>query len=279
MNTGSTCETESGTLVAVIPTVDGLIVASDSRGMIRGRPIDTRQKLQIANTKRPTVFVITGAPDFPLQCPPEVPPEVWFANPLYLFRSCDVLQAYFAAHPDFRLSATSLHEAARSLADAASAFLKACPAKRQEFAYKNLSYVVICQADHDGLMCRGVCLAVDGDGQVSPADTADRYWKSGYPKDFELFGSSDYVIEHVLNGEGQRFLVGSAVSNWDQKQLIAEVRTLDAAQWAATLIKATEQMTALKPIPSGAGIGGPVSCLLLTESDASAVLMTAPQSV
>lgn len=273
MKDASTCETESGTLVVVIPTADGLVIAADSRGMVGGRPLDIRQKLQIANTTQPTVFAITGAPDFPASCPPEIPPEVWFANPLYVFRSCEVLQEYFAAHPEFRLTATSLNEATCSLAAAASAFLKACPAKLQEFANKNLSYVVICQAGPDGLMCRGVCLAVDGDGQVSPAGAAERYWKSGYPKDFEFFGSRDYVLDNVLNGEGQRFLVGDAVSTWNQKQLIAEVRALDGARLAAILIKAAEQMTALKPIPGGAGIGGPVRCLLVTASDVSTVEM------
>src|SRR5437588_3979742 len=84
----------SGTLVVVIPTRDGLVVAADSRSTVLGQNFDGAEKLQLANTETPILVTITGTSDFANMPPPGVSLIDWMPNATYNYRGTAFVVSY-----------------------------------------------------------------------------------------------------------------------------------------------------------------------------------------
>jgi hypothetical protein len=169
---------EAGKLIVVIPTADGLVVAADSRDAIRRFFTDNRKKLHVVNTRRPVVFAITGASDFPYPCPPKLNLSEWTANPdNYAFRTSTVVRMYLEQRPDFSLTEASLEEAAVELAGAVYTFIGSNPPKIEELAGRDLCVLLICQVKDSGDSIVGsVGFRVASDGSVHPGQSS--FWQS-----------------------------------------------------------------------------------------------------
>jgi hypothetical protein len=257
----------SGTLVLVFPTANGLVVAADSRTRFRQKLYDVREKLHLADTQAPIVFAITGSGDFPDELPARVDPELWLRQCSYSFRGKDVVQTYLKRSPEFLLINASLDEIARALADAYSKFFLRFRSKIAEFTGQCFCRLVLCQVNPtDGEMRFGsIGLMLDENGIASVGDSRLVKFCATDAKTLELIGEVGYVDEHVLNGHGRRFL-SAEEGIWKSKDLIQDLEGHEAALIARSIIAAAEKTSETIPIPSGSGIGGAVSCLLVTAT-------------
>lgn len=250
-------ETEYGTLVMVIPTRDGLVIAADSRGMVRGRFIDGRRKLNVADTATPLVFAMTGSTDFPDHCPYGADPDAWFANPAYAFRTSEAVREYLHAHPEFVLNETTIREATRALMMAVDVGLYSrFPQMRFNRAGQDLCCLIICEAEAGGTFAVAwACLAFDADSCLFMREPIIWRYRPLNEKACLPFGEYEYVKEHVFEGEERKLISEEIVSSWNSRQYIKEVSGSEGAQVVSAIIEAAERMTELPSISSGSGIG------------------------
>ncbi len=259
---------ETGTLIVVIPTADGIVVAADSRGVVRGNPIDGRKKLHVASTRRPVVFAVTGAADFPHACPPNVEFIDWMTDPLYVFRASDCVRSYLGRNPSFVLTEVALSAVAVDLAGAVSVFLSRCPQKLDEFSGRDICVLVVCQTEsRESSLCGSVGLSVKPDGEVVLCTPTVRRYRSTDEKHLDFFGEWQYAWDVVVQGEGKQFLREEETLIWNARRLVKDLSGFEGARFASSIIEAAARTTAFVPIPSGSGIGGAVTALILTSTD------------
>jgi hypothetical protein len=242
-------------------------VAADSRTRFRGKLYDGREKLYLAATQAPIVFAITGSGDFPEPFPGGIDPESWLLNCTYAFRGKDFVESHLGSHDYFQLGSASLEEIGRALAVAYAGFFSRFPAKAAEFSGGHICRLVLCQVNSSDAEMRFGSIGVLTDEKCITAVTDPRFvaYRQTDAKAFERVGEVGYVDEHVLNGYGRRFLAAEEAI-WESKQFVRDVRGHEAALISRAVISAAEQTSATIPLPSGNGIGGPVSCLLVTTN-------------
>jgi hypothetical protein len=256
------------TLVLVIPTRDGTVVAADSRGSAPGRFFDGRKKLHIAGTRPATVFAITGAADFPNSIQHGIPPENWS----YAFRSRDAVVSYLAQRENFVLTEERMHEIADALAMSVGSFL-ARYGKHREFSGRDVSRLVLSQFDavNGNSLYGSVAITMNVAGKISLSNGRfERYLADGYGW-IERVGEGTYLNEIVLNGPGRKFLSEEALSLLSSPYPIQDLDIRVASRIATEAIEAAEHTTRMSRTPSGNGIGGPVMRLILDASGATQI--------
>lgn len=257
-----------GTLVLVIPTRDGIVVAADSRGAVRGQFYDGRKKLRVARTIPPIVFAITGAADFPNAIQPGIPPEDWS----YAFRSHETVSSCLLQDREFVLTPGRVNDIGDALALSVGSFLTRS-GKLEEFADRDICRLVVCQSDAatgDSLY-GSVAISMGSTGTIGLSGARfERYLLDGYGC-VERIGEGTYLNEVVLNGPGRQFLSNEALSLLTSPYWIKDIDSRAAVAIATEVIRAAECTNKLSPIPSGSGIGGPAMCLVLQGSGVSQV--------
>jgi hypothetical protein len=268
-----TIDSASGTLVIVIPTVDGLVVAADSRTRFRDKFYDCREKLHVSATRAPIVFAITGSGEFPWSVPPGVDPEESLRNGPFAFRGRDSVLAYLERDPDWVISNTGLESIGKELATGFSKFLACYPAKARDFIGKNICLLVLCQiAPVSGeLLVGSIAIGIDPNQIACPKAPWFSRFTPPDATDSLFFGARDYVVDHVQHGAGRQFLSQDAESIWSGMGIVQNLRAHEAARLARSIIAATEKISETTTIPDGIGIGGPVSCRLVTVTSAEAI--------
>lgn len=264
----------SGTLVVVIPTRDGLVVAADSRSTVLGQSYDGAEKLQLANTETPTLVTITGTSDFANAPPPGVSLMDWMPKATYKYRGTAFVVSYLGKRQRISLSETTLMETAKALTVSLQDFLKSEPLMAAQFSNKELCRLVLCQASAKrGQIYGTVALRVDAKGLVSVESPLVKVFRDGDPKSLEFIGEDRYVVENVFGGVGQRFLSQESVSIWNKKNNVSDFAATDAARLATAILRATELTTGIVPVPSGNGVGGPTRVYVVTPKRVSAVIV------
>jgi hypothetical protein len=248
--------------------VEGLVIAADSRGVVGGHFIDGRRKLHVASTTQPVVFALTGTADFPEACPPGVAFIKWMTNPPYVFRASESVLTHLARNPTFVLTETGLYGTAMALSEAVSAFLERFPKKLNEYSGSDICTLLMCQTENrENTVCGSVGLSIDAEGAFVLSKLTLIRYRSSDDKALQLFGEGRYAEHVVLHGDGTKFMRAEDTSMWNSRRLVSDLSGLDGAHFASSIIEATARATLVAPLPSGGGVGGPVTAVLLTSTD------------
>lgn len=253
-----------GTLVIVIPTQAGLIVAADKRTTPDGVYCDGVKKIIIPKQALPMAVVITGLASF--------------RDTSNIPRSglCNVM-ASTPAPIDFGRTA-SLYIGSQSvgiakldlqgLADALYAEMKPFidGGPLNPFFGTRLALVNMLDFEPDTLTSNIKSLAIDlgphGEFRLQPV-----YYRQFGPTDrpeVMPFGEVPFYRENVMNGPGRTFLNGS-LEQLTSKTRVSEIDPDLGSLIAINLIEATSKTTDLiKPLT---GIGGGVDCILLAREN------------
>jgi hypothetical protein len=256
-----------GTLVIVVPTADGLVIAADSRTRMRDALYDGREKLHVAGVRSPIAFAVTGAADFPDFLPEGRSPENWLQNCTYAFRSKNVVQSYLSAHNEFAIDDKALIDIGLDLAERVSDFFFIYEDVAHQFHGKTLSLLVLNQVSpsDDSLLSGSIPISIDSHGVASPGSPmVSRFMSTDIAKPL-LFGEADYVVEHVKNGGGRQFVRPEMSSLWDATTLVRDMSPHRAADLSREIISAAERTSQSIPLPSGNGIGGDGTAMLVSR--------------
>jgi hypothetical protein len=263
----------SGTLVMMIPTTDGLLVAADSRLTVAGEPrqhCDTGHKLIVDETRN-AVATVTGlstiyALDSLSSC-------AELARSERVMDIYGVVRAFLATHgPEGSLEALQelcLKEVlkARSIDD--NTF--------QHFRGRDYLTVVLAHFDARSETSRfsGFVVALDNDLQpfvkqtmLDAATTDDRMtcW---------IFGQGEYVHSQVFNGPGSRFLDERSRRFLTPSVRVVDVSGADTLNFIRNTFKAIEAIAPTSPPPWG--IGGPIDIVRLHKGGLDIIQMKPPR--
>jgi hypothetical protein len=254
----------SGTLVVSLPTRDGLVIGADSRATAGGEYFDSEQKLCLVETKPPVVFTITGTSDFLDQPPSGVSIRDWFPRAPFRFRGSDVVETAIWNAPAAEDPLSRLTVGASALASSLGQYFSRVPAAGALFRGRDVCQLVVAGSQNAALACASVVIVEHENGSVVVEAPNLRVYQSDSSVIADLFGESEYVLTHVLQGPGSLRLPVLVRGILNDPPRVWELGGREGVLSVRAIIQASEAMTSVVPVPSGNGIGGPVQGYLVT---------------
>ncbi len=263
----------SGTLVMMVPTADGLLVAADSRLTVASEPrqyCDTGHKL-IVDEAQNAVATVTGLSTIYALASLSSCAEL--AQSERVMDIYGIVRAFLAKHgPEGSLEALQelcLTEVRKAQSIDDQTF--------QDFRGRDYFTVVLAHFDAQSETSRfsGFVVALDHDLQpfvkqtiADAATTDDRMtcW---------IFGQGEYVGEQVFNGPGARFLDERSRRFLTPSLRVTEVSGADTLNFIRNTFQAIEAVAPTNPPPWG--IGGPIDIVRLHKGGLETIQMKSPR--
>ena len=252
------------TLVVIVPSADGLVVAADSRASVFGVSCDGQFKITDLRRPERTVVAVTGEAAF-IRPPGAGVQDVcgYLKSAPRLLDISSVVKRYLErkeADP-FKLS---LDDLGAECVGEVERFRRGYPDALEEYAGREIFSVVIARYDphsKDSVVLNFV-VRMDAATRKVEAGRFTRVLISQQSRrGVWSFGETDYLNKNVFGGVGRGFLTGDTVSFILDVKPVSEARLDQAVAVATNMIEAASKTTRVVPSPSG--IGGPIDIVLL----------------
>jgi hypothetical protein len=256
----------SGTLVVLVPSADGLVVAADSRTTVFGATCDSQYKITELTSPKRTVFVVTG--DMAFIKPPNAGVHDvcgYLQSASRLLDIPAVVKHYLErkSSDPFKLS---LDDLGADCVQAVQRFRESSPLVIEPYIGREIFSVVIASYDPRSKTSLVMNFVVRIDAKTHRVE-AGRFTRIAIPpqnrRGVWSYGETDYLNQNVFGGVGRKYLTGSTLDFILADQTVAKVRLAQAVSTAANVIEAAGLTTQLVPSPSG--IGGPIDIVLLSQ--------------
>jgi hypothetical protein len=254
------------TLVVIVPSADGLVVAADSRASVFGVSCDGQFKITDLRRPERTVVAVTGEAAFIAPPGAGVQDVCGYLKsaPRLLDISSVVKRSLERKKADpFKLS---LDDLGAECVGEVERFRRGYPDALEEYAGREIFSVVI--ASYDPKSKSSVLLNF-----VVRMDAATRKTEAGrftrvlisqrIRRGVWSFGETDYLNKNVFGGVGRGFLTADTLSFILDGKPVSEARLEQAVAAATNIIEAAGKTTRIIPSPSG--IGGPIDVVLLGD--------------
>jgi len=254
------------TLIVVIPTVAGLVVAADSRLTLYDPnwivACDNVFKISEVESVDRTVVFTTGYA------------TVWALGGVQVDKVCEHVAT---AKPKFDAQAllvkaaqrpgASLPDIAQEVAGATGNYIASHPADYAGRLGQFLFQAAIARFDPNAgkAIIGSFSVNFNADASISADKLEVEYFLPNDGCQAKLFGEANYLTNAVFNGPGLQFLterygrfrdsIGAAIEHADPEL---------ASNFAVDLIEAASRTTSI--VPSATGIGGPVDVVLVGEA-------------
>jgi hypothetical protein len=257
-----------GTLVVMVPTAAGLVIAADSRLTLVGTNLfcdGTFKITELDNVDR-TALVVTGTSTVRDTRSLEGVLLSDFCSLLYKiplkFDANSLLKAIIDAKPELVDDSFDLP---RACVDAVNEFVRGEPHAFDALLGRNIFQVALASYDDaDKIsLVRSFKIDLSKEGTVNSSQVKVERHRSTDKLSLLLFGEADYLTSQVFSGPGLQFL-GERYGRFKNMGNDAQIREIDAmlgADFATDLIEAAEKTSRI--VPATTGIGGPVDVLLL----------------
>ena len=253
------------TLVVVIPTSEGVLLAADSRITLRQKFVDGVGKIRLVSGRPDLAFALTGQSEFLPVAPDDATAHelrfAWEHGPRQ-FSGQAVVEKFLASQPPSPLDAQILGALGKRLSISLIDALRSKMDGRL-FYGKQLFRTVITQYDSVTGTARIGSLRVDLSERGIP-NIRDIQLDTVNGADFRIaliFGEQRYFEENVVRGFGQRYIAGEAREIWGRGGRVRDFTAPSAATVARSWIRATAKMTEIIPLANG--VGGPLKIFLL----------------
>jgi hypothetical protein len=252
------------TLVVLVPSADGLVVAADSRISFLGAQCDGQFKILEPSRPARTVAMVTGDSVF---VPPPPAGERDLCNYLksapHLLDVGEVVRRYLERDASGARE-FSLEALGKECVAAVDRFARANPGALQAYAGREIFSVIVAGYDPRGGAATLRNFVVRMDKATRRIDT-DRMTTitvaSSDRRGVWIYGESAYVERNVLAGVGRKYLDAATLDFILTAAPVADLPLSRAVAAAVNVINAASQTTETLPAPSG--IGGPVNVVLL----------------
>jgi hypothetical protein len=260
--------TGEGTLVVMVPTSAGLVIAADSRITIGGNLglyCDNSFKITEIDHVNRAAFIVTGYT------------TVWNFQNVPIGDICKhiqevrakfdinvILKEAIEQKPTF--ISTAIDDLPKVCIDAINQYSVASSGDFDSRRGAQIFQVAVASYDdvHGTSMVQSFSINMGNDGVVSASDFKVQEFNPGNEWQLLLFGEASYLTNNVFNGIGMQFLGDRYGRFRNGKTIIRETDQALAADFASDLIEAAAKTTSLVAAPTG--IGGPVDVLLLGNS-------------
>jgi hypothetical protein len=254
----------SATLVVIVPSADGLVVAADSRSSLAGASCDNQYKITELRKPKRTVVAVTGEVAF------IAPPDVQEQNVCGYLKSAprrldisSVVKHYLErknADP-FKLS---LDDLSAKCVEEVERFWRIDPHAVEPYVGREIFSVVIASYDphSKNSIVSNFVVRIE---PVTRRVEATRFTRITILQQSRRgvwsYGETDYLNKNVFGGVGRGYLTAETLEFILVDKPVSEVRLDQAVAVATNLIEATSRTTQVIYSPSG--IGGPVDIVLL----------------
>lgn len=261
------------TLVVVVPSADGLVVAADSRESIMGTECDGLFKILQARKPSHTVVMVTGDGIFVAPKGASGPGANDTQDPCAYLHSAQRLLDIPAVVTDYldrapvswaKFSPESL---SATCVEAAQRFQKFSPHVLEAYAGRDIFSVVIAHYEPKSRIStllnfvvrfdEGTRTIVAGRNtriEIGPVDRRG-VW---------AFGEADYLNENVYRGAGRQFLTESTKNFILADQPVASSTRDESFASAVNIVQAASRMTGI--VAPKSGIGGPIEVVFIGGS-------------
>ncbi len=253
-----------GTLVVVVPSADGLVVASDSRTSAFGVSCNGESKITELAKPRRTVVAITG--DIAFVPPPDAGVQDACAYLQLAPRTLDIpatVQHYLERKggDPFKLS---IEDLGAECVQAVKRFKDSSPRALEPYIGRDIFSVVVASYNSHSKtsLIMNFAVGIDATTHRVEADSFTRIVISPQSRrGVWSYGETDYLNKSVFGGVGRKFLSDATKDLILGNRTVASVHLNQAVSAAANVIEAATQTTWL--VPSSSGIGGSIHIVLL----------------
>jgi hypothetical protein len=256
-----------GTLIVTVPAAGGLIVAADTRHTTFGVSCDFGTKLYPVKKSPRILFGVTGLSEFLAVKYPFVgdPCEEVRRSPA-LFKVEPVVSRFLEEHGDRDLLELDISALASSLTKSFGAFVSGWP-NRSELVNRSAVFTVVL-ASFEQIsqvsVVRELSVKMPSADQLKVDLTFQTNSTPAGLPDWNAFGQGQYLVDHVINGIGRKYLLES-YALFEAAGSIAGIDKSLAADTAENLIAATSKTSEIVQIP--AGVGGHIDIYWLTGGE------------
>jgi hypothetical protein len=254
----------SGTLVVIVPTADGLIVAADSRTSLLGTTCDGQYKITELRRPKRTVIAVTGEVAFIAPPGAEVQDMCGYLKSApHMLDFSSAIKSYLERKnvDPFKLS---LDELGAECVKEVERFRRIYPLVFEQYIGNEIFSVVIASYDprsKNSLVLNFVIRIDAATRKVEAARFTRNLISQQSRRGVWSYGETDYLNKNVFGGIGRGFLTSDTRSFILVDKPVSEARLEQAIAAATNIIDATSLTTQIIPSPSG--IGGPVDIVLL----------------
>jgi len=259
----------NGTLVVIVGTAKGLVVAADSRSTIPWRPgtfCDDAFKILIPERPNRTVVMVTGNGTW-VDFKPDGTTDICSAirsSPQLL--DIGSLAKIYLEKKNTKLSKLPLAELGDICVNALKAFQTSFPSVLEGFIGHEIFSVVM--ADYNPktqiALIKHFVIRIDADSkELQAANFTDDAIAQRDRWVVIPFGESDYFFQTVYHGIGHQFINQAIFGTMIAGKTVGEASVDESVAAAVNSIEATIHTTELVPAPSG--IGGPIDVVLLDD--------------
>lgn len=254
----------SGTLVVLVPSADGLVVAADSRTSVLGTTCEMRDKITIPKRPKRTVVAVTGEVAFikpPIAGQSDLCGYMKSAPRMLDFAS---VVRHFLESTNSELSNLRLEDLGSNCVGVVEHFRDLYPGALEPYVGREVFSVVIAGYDLTTKTATVLNFVVRIDATTHHAK-ADRFARLTMTPQSRRgvwsYGETDYLNQIVFGGVGRKFLTESTLTFILADAPVAETREDQALAVVTNVIEAASRTTQLVHSPSG--IGGPIEVVLL----------------
>jgi len=259
-----------GTLVVLIPTNSGLVIAADSRSTTLGVRCDGNSKISFPRQPSLSVIAATGTSTwisarFPLW--PDDPFGDLAKNGIVLLDSKKIAVEY-VEQKNKPVWDIDWHDFARHVTAEILRVAHSNPDYVKSFAGKTIFLIVFGAYDpsEKTSYVRAVQFNLTENLAIEAKLVSDSKFELSSNPDYPHFGDTPNFRENVMLGAGKTFLPGS-LSELHAMDSIGHVTSALAADVAVNLIEAAKKTAVL--VPSLNSIGGPIDAYLLESGGAT----------
>jgi hypothetical protein len=252
------------TLVVLVPSSDGLVVAADSRISFLGAECDGQFKIIEPSRPARTIAMVTGDSVF-VAPPPAGERDLcrYLQSAPHLLDIGEVVRRYLereaSGAEEFPLKALG-----KECVAALERFAKANPAELHAYAGREIFSVIVAGYDprrHTATLRNFVVRMDKVTLRIESARMTTTTVTASDRRGVWLYGESGYVETNVLAGFGRKYLDAATLDFILTAASVAGAPLNRAVATATNLINAASRTTETLPAPSG--IGGPVNIVLL----------------
>jgi hypothetical protein len=259
---------QRGTLIAVAPSKEGIVIAADSRSTIDGLYCDQTYKLIEVAGSNPTVVSVPGI-GIVYSRPPEGTRDLcaWIKTGPRVMDVEHFAKEWMGRNPG-SLTQAMLQRLGLESLEQMRGLVRHSPDAPKAYAGNNFYAIVVTRYDRQAdVRYLGVVGARFNPATNLPEVTDHVVWKFTKQSRGEAFnfGLFDYVPAHVLR-EGRQFALKYLAFN-PGRRIVSEIPSYEAASALENLLDAASRTTQIVATPGGVGIGGATDVVLLTDAD------------
>jgi hypothetical protein len=253
------------TLVVIVPSSDGMVVAADSRTALLGVTCDSEFKITELRRPQRTVVAVTGEGVF------VAPPDGQLKDVCDYLKSAPhlldvpiLVKRYLEKNPS--LSKEAIDGLGAECVHAVERFRQTFPALFEQYVGREIFSVVIASYDNHSKnsLFMNFVVSIESTTHKVEATRFTRVTISPQSrKGVWSYGETGYLNKYVFGGVGRQYLTEETLNFILIDKPVADVRLDQAVAAATNVIEATSRTT--ESIPSPSGIGGPVDILLLSK--------------